>query len=326
MKRFLLTLAVLYVQSAIAQPPIYRCGGEYVNSTDGRPDASQCKLLSPGSPTVVMPTVLPPCSSDKSTWRDRCWGTVTYRNGAKYVGEFRDRKLHGQGTLTYPDGSKYVGEYRDNKKDGQGAYTNPDGSKYVGEYRDGEIFGEGIRYRSDGAVLSSGRYEKDRLVQSYAIDPLRFPFNSQPLAKVSPSSPAIGASAGASATNRVKLISSGGTFKVPVRLNDQFNLNFTVDSGAADVSVPADVVLTLVRTGTIGDGDFRGEQTYVLADGSRVKSRTFILRELKVGNQTVHNVEASVADVQGSLLLGQSFLKKFKFWAIDNSTHELVLQ
>jgi len=30
--------------------------------------------------------------------------------------------------------------------------------------------------------------------------------------------------------------------------------------------------------------------------------------------------------VNGSLLLGQSFLNKFKSWSQDNATHELVLQ
>jgi len=127
-------------------------------------------------------------------------------------------------------------------------------------------------------------------------------------------------------TNRVRMVQSGGTFKVPVRLNDQLTLDFMVDSGASDVSVPADVVLTLIRTKTITDSDFRGEQIYELADGSKVKSRIFILRSLRVGNQTVKNVEASVADIKGSLLLGQSFLRRFKTWSIDNTTNELVLQ
>jgi predicted aspartyl protease len=47
---------------------------------------------------------------------------------------------------------------------------------------------------------------------------------------------------------------------------------------------------------------------------------------LKVGDQTITNVRASIADVNGSLLLGQSFLNKFKSWSQDNATHELVLQ
>jgi hypothetical protein len=62
----------------------------------------------------------------------------------------------------------------------------------------------------------------------------------------------------------------GGTFVIPVLINGQITLNFTIDSGAADVSIPADVVSTLIRTGTIQESDFVGKKTYRLADGSSV--------------------------------------------------------
>jgi predicted aspartyl protease len=39
----------------------------------------------------------------------------------------------------------------------------------------------------------------------------------------------------------------GGVYVVPVRLNGAITLNAVVDSGASDVSIPADVVLTLMR-------------------------------------------------------------------------------
>ena len=78
---------------------------------------------------------------------------------------------------------------------------------------------------------------------------------------------------------------------MPVQINGAIALDFMVDSGAADVSVPADVFSTLTRTGTIRDTDIIGEQTYVLADGSEVKSTTFTIRSLKVGNKIVENVK-----------------------------------
>jgi hypothetical protein len=37
-----------------------------------------------------------------------------------------------------------------------------------------------------------------------------------------------------------------------------------IDSGAADVSVPADIVSTLIRTKTVSEQEFLGVQTYVL--------------------------------------------------------------
>jgi predicted aspartyl protease len=123
----------------------------------------------------------------------------------------------------------------------------------------------------------------------------------------------------------VPMISDGGTFKVPVTINRQLTLNFVVDSGAADVSIPADVFMTLVRTGTVTDADFLDKQTYQLADGSTIPSQRFVIRTLKIGDKTLENVVGGIAPVAGSLLLGQSFLSRFKSWSIDNQRRALIL-
>ncbi len=80
-----------------------------------------------------------------------------------------------------------------------------------------------------------------------------------------------------------------------------------------------------MRAGTIGESDFLGSKTYRLADGSTVPSPTFRIRVLKVGDLEIDNVTASVGDVNGTLLLGQSFLSRFKSWSIDNQRQVLVL-
>lgn len=129
-----------------------------------------------------------------------------------------------------------------------------------------------------------------------------------------------------SPARNVPMKKDGGTWMVPVLINNAITLDFTVDSGAADVSIPEDVVSTLIRAGTIRDTDFIGEKTYVLADGSRVKSKTFRIRSLKVGDRVLENVTGSIAPTKGSLLLGQSFLGRFKSWSIDNTKHALVLE
>ena len=104
----------------------------------------------------------------------------------------------------------------------------------------------------------------------------------------------------------------GGTFVVPVQINDAITLKFTLDSGASDVSIPADVVSTLIRTGTISRDDFIGARTYVLADGSTVPSAEFRIRSLRLGSMTLHNVVGSLAHDDAPLLLGQSFLSRLK--------------
>jgi hypothetical protein len=115
------------------------------------------------------------------------------------------------------------------------------------------------------------------------------------------------------------------TYSLPVRINDAITLDFLLDTGASDVSLPADVVLTLLRTGTVATSDFIGKKTYVLADGSQLPSLQFMVRRLRIGQQVVNNVVASAAPVAGSPLLGQSFLSRLPPWAIDYRRHILVV-
>jgi aspartyl protease family protein len=119
---------------------------------------------------------------------------------------------------------------------------------------------------------------------------------------------------------------SGGTFLVPVTINGRLTLMFTVDSGAADIALPADVVLTLLGTGTLSGEDFLEKKTYTMADGSRVPSRTFRIRSLKVGDRIVENIIGNVAPAEADPLLGQGFLGRFKSWSIDNGERMLVLE
>jgi clan AA aspartic protease (TIGR02281 family) len=127
-------------------------------------------------------------------------------------------------------------------------------------------------------------------------------------------------------TYRIPLTSSGGVMTVPVTINEQVVADFTVDSGASDVTVSEDLVLSLLQKGSIAPGDFVGSNKYILADGSVITSQGFTIRKLMVGEIVVRDVRGSIAKTGSPLLLGQSFLKRFKRWHIDNDTRELVLE
>jgi len=123
----------------------------------------------------------------------------------------------------------------------------------------------------------------------------------------------------------IALKKEGGTFVVPVVINDKMTLNFTIDSGASDVSIPADVFSTLTRSGTISPRDFLDKRVYELADGSKQTSQRFRIRSLWVGSLELRDVIASVAPAAGPLLLGQSFLSRLKSWSIDNQRQVLLI-
>jgi predicted aspartyl protease len=124
----------------------------------------------------------------------------------------------------------------------------------------------------------------------------------------------------------IPLKTDGGVLVVPVQINGALTLDFIIDSGAADVAIPADVVSTLMRTRTLELTDFIGERTYVLGDGSKVPSQVFTIRSLKVGAHIIENVQGSIASAKGTPLLGQSFLRHFRSWTIDNARNVLVLE
>jgi len=129
--------------------------------------------------------------SDVSKWSN-CFGTVTYANGTKYVGEFKDGKSNGQGTFTYASGDKYVGELKDDKSNGQGTYTYANGAKYVGEFKDGKsnglgtftladgrkyvgefkdnkYNGQGYLYASNGSIVNQGIFADNNFVRSAPV-------------------------------------------------------------------------------------------------------------------------------------------------------------
>jgi clan AA aspartic protease (TIGR02281 family) len=130
---------------------------------------------------------------------------------------------------------------------------------------------------------------------------------------------------GAAYAESISLVHENGTLQVPVVINDKISLNFTIDSGATDVSIPANIFFSLTRAGTVSPQDFLDKRAYTLADGSTEYSQRFRIRSLRVGNLELRDVIASVMPSAGSLLLGQSFLSRLKSWSIDNEQHVLLI-
>jgi len=59
-----------------------------------------------------------------------------YSGGSKYVGEWKDSKMHGHGTLTWPSGVKYVGEFEAGRA--SGGWMSKDDSEKAWVYQDYE--------------------------------------------------------------------------------------------------------------------------------------------------------------------------------------------
>jgi predicted aspartyl protease len=129
-------------------------------------------------------------------------------------------------------------------------------------------------------------------------------------------------------SNTIKIVKSEtGLIEVPVILNGVLKINFIFDSGASEVSLSPDVALTLFRTGTITENDWLPDQTYTFADGSKAKSKRFLIKKLIIGNQTLANIEASISNsIEAPMLIGQNVMQKLGSITIDYDNLLLIIK
>lgn len=81
-------------------------------------------------------------------------GRLDFANGDCYMGHFKKDKFQDEeGYYHYADGTKYVGEFRDGKMHGSGVLHYPSGDVFEGMFENNEIHGHGIMTLADGQVM-----------------------------------------------------------------------------------------------------------------------------------------------------------------------------
>ena len=78
------------------------------------------------------------------------WGTYYFKNGSLYEGEFKNDLKEGSGTLTTTDGKRYVGEFKNSMRHGKGSLSMSDGSRYVGDFNNDLMTGNGVMFYANG--------------------------------------------------------------------------------------------------------------------------------------------------------------------------------
>ena len=77
---------------------------------------------------------------------------------------------NGYGTFTWTDGVKYVGEFKDGLQHGQGTYITTDGAKYVGEFKDGKLIKSKEKLMKKYDVFQSLDIEMEMKVAPLGLD------------------------------------------------------------------------------------------------------------------------------------------------------------
>ena len=100
------------------------------------------------TPVNAQQSDLPLCPQSKSLRWHNCFGTYSFYDGRKYVGEWKNDRYNGFGIYSFANGEKYVGEWIDDKRNGKG-----------------------ILYARDGSILQMGIWVDNKLVEEVNIAP-----------------------------------------------------------------------------------------------------------------------------------------------------------
>jgi clan AA aspartic protease (TIGR02281 family) len=118
----------------------------------------------------------------------------------------------------------------------------------------------------------------------------------------------------------------GGTYEVACSVNG-LPLKMIFDTGAADVTISSVEANFMLKNGYLSDGDIKGKRNYITASGDIHEGTVLRLKEVKLGDAVLKNIEASVVHSQKApLLLGQSVLEKFGTITIDNVNSKLLIK
>lgn len=118
----------------------------------------------------------------------------------------------------------------------------------------------------------------------------------------------------------------GGTFEIPCDING-LALQIVFDTGASDVTISSVEADFMFKNGYLSEKDIKGKTYYQIANGQISEGTTITLREVKIGDAVLHNVDASVVKSQRApLLLGQSAMERFGAITIDNQNNKLIIK
>ncbi len=126
--------------------------------------------------------------------------------------------------------------------------------------------------------------------------------------------------------NVVPMEIANGVRFVWIEING-IKLRFIFDTGASSICISAAEATVLYRQGTLKKEDILDVEYFQDATGRISEGTKINLREIKIGNMVLENVNATVINnVNAPLLLGQTVLERFGSIEIDNENSEIIFR
>jgi len=126
--------------------------------------------------------------------------------------------------------------------------------------------------------------------------------------------------------NTLKMEVESGVRFVWIEING-IKLRFIFDTGASSICISPAEATVLYRQGTLKEEDILNVEYFQDATGRISEGTTINLREVRIGDMVLENVQALVVDnVNAPMLLGQSVLERFGSIEIDNVNKEIIFR
>lgn len=125
---------------------------------------------------------------------------------------------------------------------------------------------------------------------------------------------------------KINLVKRAGVYWVPVKVNG-IPMEFIFDTGASSVSISLTEAYYMFKNGKLSRKDVLGKEYFSDANGNISEGTVIILREVKIGNRTLTNVQASIVhNLKAPLLFGQSALEKLGKVVFDAKNQTLLFE
>ena len=129
-----------------------------------------------------------------------------------------------------------------------------------------------------------------------------------------------------SSTTQIEMEVESGVRYVWIEING-LRLRFIFDTGASSLCISEAEATVLYRQGTLRDEDILNIEYFQDATGRVSEGMKINLREVKIADVILENVEALVVGNRNApLLLGQSVLERFGSISIDNNNNTITFQ
>lgn len=274
-------------------------------------------------------------------------GILVYSDKTRYEGLFKGGVPNGQGKITYSTGDSYDGMFKDGVPEGdgimkinglvidgvfrngelsEGTISFPDGRKQTGKFIEGKLNGHGIEessdytytgYWSDGLASGKGKieYQNGSVFEGLFKDGKRNGegiqtfVNKGTLKGTWIDDEYISGQDESDSPNTIFLNESSGVLHVNCAVNGQ-ELPMVFDTGASMSSLESVYLKTMYNTGKFTDQDVRGVESFMDANGDINENAIINIKEFRVGNAMLYDIEVAVAEFGAPNLLGLNTLKK----------------